>query len=98
MINTKDLRRGNWVRTEYGICKVAYVIWNDVYVYAKDNRTNYAREVEGIGIGEILGVSKIDSLQLENIDLSQVLKHWLFIHELQNFYYWNNGKELIINL
>ena len=45
MINAGNLRKGNWVRTEHGICRVAYVIWNDVYVYAKDNRTNYAREV-----------------------------------------------------
>ena len=92
MIKSGDLRKGNWVRTEYGICRVAYVIWNDVYVYAKDNRTNYAREVEGIGIGEI------ESIQGCQTFIKEVLKHWLFIHEMQNYYYWNHKKELELNL
>jgi len=92
MINTDDLRKGNWVRCEIGIAKVAYVIWNDVYVYRKDNRVNYVREVEGIGIGEI-HVKNIDRVQL-----TEVLKHWLFVHEMQNYIYWATGKELKIEL
>lgn len=58
MINTSDLRKNNWVKTEYGIVRVAYTIWNDVYVFGKDNRTLYAREVEGIPISKDM-VSKL---------------------------------------
>lgn len=93
MINTGNLRKGNWVRTEFGICKVAFVIWGDVYVYAKDNRTNYAREVEGIGIGEFDVIGQVgESL------VAECLKTWLFIHELQNWYYWKTGKYISIYL
>lgn len=98
MINASDLRKGNWVRTEFGICRVAYVIWNDIYVYGKDNRVNYAREVEGLGIGEI-DTDKIKETFKNRKDLiKNVLKKWLFIHEMQNYYYWNNRKELKIEL
>ena len=92
MIKSGDLRKGNWVRTEYGICRVAYVIWNDVYVYAKDNRINYAREVEGIGIGEI------DIQKVGETLVSECLRKWLCVHELQNWFYWNHKKELELNL
>ena len=92
MINTGDLRKNNWVRCEYGICKVAFCIWNDVYVYGKDNRVNYAREVEGVGIGEI------DIYKVGECLVSKVLGKWLFVHEMQNWYYWNMGKELKIEL
>lgn len=92
MIKASDLRPGNWVRTEYGICKVAYVLWSDVYVYGKDNRTNYVREVEGIGIGEI------DIEKIGETLVGEVLRTWLFVHEMQNWYYWNNRKELKIEL
>ena len=94
MINAGDLRKGNYVRTEYGICRVAYVIWNDVYVYAKDNRTNYAREVEGIGIGEI----EVNKLEVPAYFIRDVLNKWLHIHELQNCFYWKFRKELKIEL
>lgn len=92
MIKASDLRKGNWVKTEFGICKVAYVIWNDVYVYGKDNRTNYAREVEGIGIGEI------DIAKVGETLVAEVLRKWLHVHEMQNYIYWNTGKELKMEL
>ena len=91
-INTGDLRKGNWVRTEFGVCRVAYVIWGDVYVYGKDGRTNYARIVEAIRIGEI-NISMIGKTLI-----AEVLRKWLFVHELQNYYYWKYHKELELNL
>lgn len=92
MINTSDLRKGNWVRTELGIRKVNYVIWSDVYVYGEDGRTLYVREVEGVGIGEIENIKGCQSF------IKEVLKHWLFVHELQNWFYWHNKQELKITL
>lgn len=91
-IKTGDLRKDNWIKTEFGVVQVAYVIWNDVYVKGKDGRVLYAREVEGIGIGEIYSIKGCQSF------IKDVLKNWLFIHEMQNFYYWNNGKELKLEL
>ena len=91
MIKQGDLRKNNLVRTEFGICRVAYAIWNDVYVYGKDNRVNYVREVEGLGIGEV------DFSDIDKDLIREVLHVWLFIHELQNWYYWKTGKELELN-
>ena len=93
MINTSDLRKNNWVRTELGICRVAFWIWNDVYVYGKDNRINYVREVEGVGIGELNIISQVGETLA-----AKVLEHWLYLHEMQNFVYWTTGKELKIEL
>jgi len=92
MIKTSDLRKGNWIRTEFGICQVAYVIWSDVYVYGKDGRVNYVREVDGLGIGEI------NIEQVGETLVAEVLRVWLCVHELQNWYYWKTGKELKIEL
>jgi len=93
MINTNDLRKNNWVMTEFGACKVAYTIWGDVYVYGKDNRVNYVRDVEGIGIGEFDIISQVGETLV-----SECLRNWIYLHELQNFVYWKTGKELKIEL
>lgn len=94
MINTYDLRKNNWVRTEFGIVRVAYTIWNDVYVFGKDNRTLYARVAEGIGIGEFDVINQVGETLV-----SECLRTWLNVHELQNWYYWKTGgKELKIEL
>jgi hypothetical protein len=92
-INTSNLRKNNWVCTEYGIVRVAYVIWSDVYVYLHDGRTNYASDVEGIGIGELDIISKVGETLV-----SEVLRTWLYVHEMQNYFYWKTGKELKIEL
>lgn len=93
MIKASDLRKGNLVRTEHGVRKVAYVIWNDVYVYGEDGRTLYVREVEGIGIGEFDIINQVGETLV-----AEVLRTWLFVHEMQNYFYWSNGKELKIEL
>lgn len=92
MIPISDLRKGNLIKTEHGILPVHSICFNDVYVQGHDGRTLYARQVEGLGIGEI-SLSEID----ENL-IREVLKIWLCTHELQNWYYWKTGKELKIEL
>lgn len=82
MIKQGDLRRNNLVRTEFGICRVAHTTWSDVYVYGKDGRVNYAREVEGIGIGELNIIN-----QVGESFVAKVLEHWLHVHEMQNYIY-----------
>jgi hypothetical protein len=52
-IPISDLRKGNLISTEHGIVPVHHIVFSDVYALGKDNRVNYAMEVEGIGIGEI---------------------------------------------
>lgn len=91
MIKQGDLRKNNLIRTEFGICRVAYVLWNDIYVYGSDGRVLYAAEPEGIGIGEI------NTKSIDRSQLTEILKHWLFVHEMQNYIYWTTGKELELN-
>lgn len=92
MIPTSDLRKGNLIKTEYGIVTVHAIVFNDVQVKGKDGRILWAKEVEGIGIGEI-DINKIGKTLV-----LKVIKKWLFVHEMQNWYYWNYRKELKINL
>lgn len=92
MIPVSDLRKGNLVCTEFGILPVHHICFADIYVLGKDGRTLYAREVEGVGIGEI------DIIEVGKPLIAEVLKNWLYVHELQNWFYWNNRKELKIKL
>ena len=57
MIPTSDLRKGNLVKTEYGILPVHHIVFDDVYVLGKDGRVLYARNVEGVELSEELLVS-----------------------------------------
>lgn len=94
MIPVSDLRKGNFIRTEYGILPIHVIIFNDVQVKGKDGRILWAKEIEGIGIGEI-DTDKIKETFKNRKDLiKNVLKKWLFVHEMQNWYYWHNRKEL----
>lgn len=52
MIPTSDLRKGNLVKTEYGILPVHHIVFNDIYVLGNDGRVLYAREVEGVELSE----------------------------------------------
>lgn len=92
MIKTSDLRKGNLIRTEHGIMPVHHICFDDIYVQAKDGRVLYAMEVEGIGIGEI------DIVKVGETLVAEVLRKWLFVHEMQNYIYWKTGKELKITL
>lgn len=91
MIPTKNLRKGNLIRTEHGELPVHHIVFNDIYVKGKDGRVLYAAEIEGVGIGEI------HVINVEKNQLTELLKHWLFVHEMQNYIYWTTGKELELN-
>lgn len=52
MIPTSDLRKGNLVKTEYGILPVHTTAFNDVQVKGKDGRILWAKEVEGVELSE----------------------------------------------
>lgn len=92
MIPISDLRKGNLIKTEYGILPVHALIFNEVQVKGKDGRILWAKEIEGIGIGEI------DIYKVGESLVSLVLRKWVFVHEMQNWYYWHSGKELELNL
>lgn len=91
MIPISDLRKWNLIKTEYGILPVHAIVFNSVQVKGKDGRVLWAKEIEGVGIGEI---------HIKNIKgfmLTEVLRNWLFVHEMQNWYYWHNKQELELN-
>ena len=92
MIPTSDLRKGNLIKTEYGILPVHHIVFDDIYVKGKDGRVLYVREVEGVGIGEINIANVGESM------VAKILRRWLFVHEMQNWYYWNYRKEITIIL
>ncbi len=92
MIPISDLRKGNLIKTEYGILPVHAIVFNSVQVKGKDGRVLWAKEIEGVGIGEI------DIYRVGETLVAEVLRNWLFVHEMQNWYYWNNGKELDVDL
>lgn len=92
MIPVSYLRPGNFIRTEYGILRVHTTAFKDVMVEGKDGRKLWAKQVEGIGIGEI------DIYKIGETLVAECLRKWLFVHELQNWYYWINRKELELNL
>lgn len=52
MIPTSDLRKGNLIKTEYGILPVHAISFNDVQVKGKDGRILWAKEIEGVELNE----------------------------------------------
>jgi len=52
MIPTSDLRKGNLIKTEYGILPVHAIIFNDVQVKGTDGRILWAKEVEGVELSD----------------------------------------------
>ena len=95
MIQTSDLRKGNLVNTEYGILPVHAIVFNDVQVKGKDGRILWAKEVEGVEIS-------FDNLyemvkNVLGIDKAFVWSNIKYLHQIQNYFYWNTFKELTIN-
>ena len=54
MIPISDLRKGNMIKTEYGILPVHAIIFSEVQVKGKDGRILWAKETEGVGVDEQL--------------------------------------------
>lgn len=52
MIPASDLRKGNLVKTEYGILPVHAIAFNDVQVIGTDGRILWANQVEGVELSE----------------------------------------------
>ena len=91
MIPTSDLRPGNLIQTEYGILPVHAIAFNDIQVMGSDGRILWAKKIEGVEITES---------HLKNIsdnDLTYFLVIYQFLHELQNYFYWNYRIELDLN-
>ena len=91
MIPTKNLRKGNLIRSEHCVLPAYRVVFDDIYVKGRDGRVLYASETEGVGIGEV------NTKSIDRTQLIEILKHWLFVHEMQNYVYWTTGKELELN-
>ena len=90
MIPVSDLRKGNLIITEYGILPVHAIAFNEVQVVGTDGRILWAKQTEGV---------EIDSNNLKNIsekDKEDYLVVYSFVHELQNWFYWNYRFELNI--
>lgn len=90
MIPVSDLRKGNLVKTEFGILPVHHIVFSDIYVQGKDGRVLYAREVEGVEF--------LNGIHSNILFLNDIFRYWRFVHEFQNYYYWSNRKELKIDL
>lgn len=107
MIPTSDLRKGNLVKTEYGILPVHAIVWNSIMVKGNDERVLWAKEVEGIDFK--------DNIQsLSGSQLLSKIKKWVanekhyseipgwrdckYLHEAQNLFYWMFNEELKIQL
>jgi len=81
MIPISDLRKGNLIKTEYGILPVHAIIFQEVQVKGKDGRILWAKETEGV------------YLESEEMVWGRIIK---YVHEKQNIYYWLNGLEMEI--
>jgi len=81
MIPISDLRKGNLIKTEYGILPVHAIIFNEVQVKGNDGRILWAKETEGV------------YLEREEMIWGRIIK---YVHEKQNIYYWLNGSEMEI--
>lgn len=90
MIPISDLRKGNLIKTEYGILPVHAIIFNEVQVKGKDGRILWAKEIEGVGINsDLFDRSNLLNFarKIENIG---IVCNWqiAFVHEAQNLHYW----------
>jgi len=47
---------------------------------------------------EVEGVEYLNGVHSDILLINDVFRYWRFVHEMQNWYYWNNRKELKINL
>lgn len=97
-IKISDLRKGNLVKTEHGILPVHIISFNDIQVKAKDGRVLWAKQFEGIPANKIELKNKAieqlrDLLQKEFKSVSECDNQIDFVHEVQNWYYWNSGKK-----
>lgn len=99
-----DLRKGNLVRTEYGILPVGELYGNAIYAVKPDGRSVRVAEFAGI---DLLDANLPDSVAGQIKDLlfkdfkriTDVDKAIIYVSDLQNWYYWNSGKkELEITL
>lgn len=107
MIPTSDLRKGNLVKTEYGILPVHAIVWNSIMVKGNDERVLWAKEVEGVDF-------KNNIKLLSGEQLLPKIKNWIddevhyqgipgwrdleYIHEAQNLFYWLFKEELIVKV
>lgn len=83
MIPTSDLRKGNLVKTEYGVVPVHHIVFNDIYVLGNDGRVLYSMEVNGVELSEELLVS----FEFEKYDDGGELKgnDCFYIHKNSGF-------------
>ena len=97
-IPVSDLRKGNLIQTEYGILPVHAISFNDIQVKAKDGRILWAKQFKGIDILNFTmpdsNIEQIRKLYNEMFKSIHTPAYSLnFVHELQNWYYWNSGKK-----
>lgn len=97
-IPTSDLRKGNIISTEYGILPIHNICFNDIQVKTSDGRILWVNRLEGIDLLEFefqeSTVNQISSLiNKEFKRITDVDRSIVFVHELQNWYYWNSGKQ-----
>lgn len=90
-----DLRKGNLIKTEHGILAVHHICFGDIYVCGKDGRILYARNTEGILINDESVDFREQLLELYAIakPIWEKLNHMIFIHQVQNIYYWLTNKD-----
>jgi len=107
MIPISDLRKGNLIKTEYGILPIHDIVFNDVQVVGTDGRILWANEVEGVELTD----SIMHGFEFELFPWGWVKPRFRitpfhfsyksdngccnlkFAHELQNLYYWIERKE-----
>ena len=101
-IKTSELRAGNIVKTEFGICRVHAIVWNDIVVIGKDGRKNWAKKVEGFDIQNLTcfgkAIEQINELFKKIRFVGNCDMQYKYVHQAQNFYYWITKTELEINL
>jgi len=111
MIPTSDLRKGNLIKTEYGVLPVHAIIFQEVQVKGKDGRILWAKEVEGVELSEeIMHEFKFELFPWGWVKNRLRITPFYFAyksdngccnlklaHELQNLYYWMERKELTLN-
>lgn len=70
MIPISDLRKGNLIKTEYGILPVHALIFNEVQVKGKDGRILWAKEIEGVELSEFAVSTLFSSVEFRGKELS----------------------------
>ncbi|MCE5332696.1 MAG: hypothetical protein LLF95_11240 [Bacteroidales bacterium] len=93
-ILTSDLRKGNLIKTEYGILPVHAIVFQEVQVKDRDGRILWAKEIEGVELSEDL--IKTFGFEFNEVVMALWKECWFKGHPSQRFdLYFKNHKILM---